>query len=140
VPIAAGENEFTTAAFAALIGADAVDVLQPNITRAGGVSSMLAIGKLCADAGVKLAPHGVGGSVGVAAALHACRAASGFHIFEANRLLNPMRDELGLHPPRLEDGALVAQDLPGHGGEPCPERLTRYRLDAEGSTCAHPGA
>src|SRR5690606_12997189 len=96
--------------------------------RAGGVSGFLAIDALCAPRGVALSPHGVGTSVGVAAALHTCRVLSAFGVYEANRLLNPMRDELGCFPSRMEEGALLAADRPGHGGEPDPGRLAAYLL------------
>lgn len=130
MPVAAGENEFTLPAYRRLLDAGAVDFLQPNITRAGGVSGMLAIGRMCAEAGVLLAPHGVGGCASIGAALNACRAADGFATYEANRLLNPLRDELGLHPCALENGMLVAADLPGHGGEPDFGKLNGYRIGA----------
>jgi len=129
IPTAVGENEFTLPAYRRLLDAEAVDFLQPNITRAGGVSGMLAIGRMCAEAGVQLAPHGVGGSAAIAASLHACRAAAGFATYEANRLLNPLRDDLGIHPATMENGMLVAADLPGHGGEPDAVRVRAYHLE-----------
>lgn len=130
VPIGAGENEFTFEAHAALIKAGAVDFLQPNITRAGGVSGMLRLGALAAKHGVKLAPHGVGGCVAVAASLHAARAAEALHAYEANRLLNPLRDQMGLHLPQLQDGCLIAADRAGHGGEPDMAAVEKYRIKA----------
>jgi D-galactarolactone cycloisomerase len=133
VPIAAGENEFTLLAHAALVAADAVDFLQPNIARAGGVSGLLAIGALCARAGIAMAPHGVGTCVGVSAALHVCRAAHAVHAYEANRLLNPLRDEMAVRPLITQDGQLVAQDAPGHGGEPDFKRLARYAVNGLGT-------
>ena len=132
VPIAAGENDFVPGSFKALIRAGAVDILQCNISRAGGVSGLLAVGKLCAEAGLKLAPHGVGGCAAVAAAVHACRAASGFLSYEANRLPNPLRDELAVHRLEFADGCLVAADRPGHGGEPDLQLLETFRLN-----CSH---
>jgi L-alanine-DL-glutamate epimerase-like enolase superfamily enzyme len=128
VPIAAGENDFAIHSFEALVAADAVDFLQPNIGRCGGVSGMLAIGELCERSGLKLAPHGVGGCISVSAALHSCRVAKGFHAYEANRLLNPLRDRMGIHPVALENGALIASDRPGHGGEPDTAILEQYRM------------
>lgn len=128
VPIAAGENEFAFQGFEALARAGAVDVLMPNIARAGGVSGLMALGALCARQGVGLAPHGVGSCVAVAAALHACRAAPGFRIYEANRLLNPLRDALPKAPLRLVDGAFLTPDGPGHGGDPKPEVMASHRL------------
>jgi len=133
IPIAAGENEFTLEAHAALVAADAVDFLQPNIARAGGVSGVLAIGELCAKSGVGLALHGVGTCVAVSAALHTCRAAKGQPCYEANRLLNPLRDELGLYRLELRDGDLIAQDRPGHGGEPDMKRIAQYKLQPPNS-------
>jgi D-galactarolactone cycloisomerase len=129
MPIAAGENEFTLAGCKSLVDAGAIDVLQPNITRAGGVSGILEIGELCARSGISLALHGVGGCVAVGASLSVCRAVKGFHSFEANRLVNPLRDQLGVHPILFQDGCLVASDQPGHGGEPRPDLVARYRID-----------
>ncbi|MCO5090996.1 mandelate racemase/muconate lactonizing enzyme family protein [Bosea sp. (in: a-proteobacteria)] len=130
MPVAAGENEFSPAAFRRLIDAGALDFAQPNITRAGGVSAILEIGRMCADAGVKLAPHGVGSCISLASSLNACRAAAGFATYEANRLINPLRDEMGLHPWRMENGMLMAADRPGHGGEPDMAEIDAYRIGA----------
>lgn len=130
MPVAAGENEFSAIAFRRMLDAGALDYAQPNITRAGGVSGLLEIGRMCAEAGVKLAPHGVGSCISLASSLNVCRAAPGFATYEANRLLNPLRDEMGLNPWRMENGMLMAADLPGHGGEPDPEKVEGYRLGA----------
>lgn len=136
VPIATGENEFELAQFRRFAEAGAVDIVQPNITRAGGVSGLMAIDALCRKHGLKLAPHGVGSAVGVAAALHTCRAAGSFHMYEANRLLNPLRDELPETRLLFADGNYVAQDLPGHGAVPRPELLAEFALQ---STAGHAG-
>jgi D-galactarolactone cycloisomerase len=133
VPVAAGENDFTLAAHAKLVAADAVDFLQPNISRAGGVSGLMAIGALCARSGIAMAPHGVGTCVAVSAALHTCRAAPAVHAYEANRLLNPLRDNMALRPLITEAGQLIAQNVPGHGGEPDFARLARYAVNGLGT-------
>jgi D-galactarolactone cycloisomerase len=144
VPVAAGENDFTLAAHARLVAADAVDFLQPNISRAGGVSGLMAIGALCARSGILMAPHGVGTCVAVSAAVHVCRAAPAVHAYEANRLLNPLRDNMAVRPILTEGGQLVAQNAPGHGGEPDFKRLARYAVNGLGAnaelTDAHIGA
>ena len=131
VPIATGENEFSRADFVALIKAGAADYLMPNIARAGGISGLLAIGQLCAEGGVKLSPHGVGSCVALAAALHVCRAALGFAFYEANRLLNPLRDDMAAEQPRLIDGALLTPGTLGHGGDPDLARMTTYLVRPE---------
>jgi D-galactarolactone cycloisomerase len=128
VPIATGENEFALSDFEALAKAKAADVLMPNIARAGGVSGLMRIGEICAAHGIGLAPHGVGSCVALAAALHVCRAAPGFRIYEANRLLNPLRDEMPRQRLAVVDGAYVTPGNAGHGGDPLPEVMESYRL------------
>ena len=128
VPIAAGENDFQLADFRALIAADAVDVLMPNITRAGGVSGLMAIGEACAAGKVGLSPHGVGGAVAVATALHLCRAAPGFRIYEANRLPNPLRDTLSAHRFEPVAGSFAPPQGPGHGIELLADQIATWRV------------
>lgn len=137
VPIATGENEFEIAQYTRFAEAGALDIVQPNITRAGGISGVMAIDALCRKHGLKLAPHGVGSAVGVSAALHVCRAAGSFHMYEANRLLNPLRDDLSQTPLLFQDGNYVAQDLPGHGVVPKPDLLAEYALGARDGTVRH---
>ena len=128
VPIAAGENEFTLEDFTALARAGAADTLMPNIARAGGISGLMALDAMCARHGVKLSPHGVGSCVSVAAALHACRAMQAFGVYEANRLPNPLRDEMPRHRLEVVDGEIVCPDRPGHGGDPRPEIVDTFRV------------
>lgn len=128
VPIAAGENEFDISQFTRFAEAEALDFVQPNITRAGGVSGMLAVDALCSKHGMMLAPHGVGSAIGVSTALNVLRAAKNFACYEANRLLNPLRDELSKMPIQYAGGHFRTQDLPGHGAEPKPELLVAFAL------------
>jgi len=128
VPIAAGENEFDIVQFTRFVEAGALDIVQPNITRAGGVTGLMAVDALCQKHGLSLAPHGVGSAIGLSAALHACRAAKSFTTYEANRLLNPLRDELSQQPVQYADGFFMAQDAPGHGVVPRPEMLEAFAL------------
>lgn len=57
VPVALGENLYTRYRFAEFIDAGAVDVVQPNVVRVGGITPFHAIASLAADRGVDLAPH-----------------------------------------------------------------------------------
>jgi len=57
VPIALGENVHTLHRFRDLIDSEAIDVLQPNIVRVGGVTPFLTIAELAREAGLMLAPH-----------------------------------------------------------------------------------
>jgi L-alanine-DL-glutamate epimerase-like enolase superfamily enzyme len=57
VPIACGENVHTLHRFRELIAADAVDILQPNIVRVGGITPFLRIAALARSSSRGLAPH-----------------------------------------------------------------------------------
>ena len=57
VPLAMGENVHTWYRFRDLVDAGALDVLQPNVIRVGGITPFLRIADLARDAGLELAPH-----------------------------------------------------------------------------------
>lgn len=57
VPIAAGENLHTVHRFRDFLDAGAVDVVQPNVIRVGGITPSLEIAALAQERGVELAPH-----------------------------------------------------------------------------------
>ena len=57
VPVAAGENAHTLHRFRDLLDAGAVDVVQPNVVRVGGITPFLAVAALAEQRGAVLAPH-----------------------------------------------------------------------------------
>ena len=57
VPIALGENVHTVHRFRDFLDAGAVDVVQPNIVRVGGITPFLRIVELAGQRQVELAPH-----------------------------------------------------------------------------------
>ncbi|TXN30912.1 mandelate racemase/muconate lactonizing enzyme family protein [Lacisediminihabitans profunda] len=57
VPIALGENLHTIHRFRELIDAEAIDVIQPNVVRVGGITPFLRIVELARESGLLLAPH-----------------------------------------------------------------------------------
>lgn len=57
VSIAAGEYGYDLFSFRRMLAAGAVDVLQADVTRCGGITQMLQVGSLCAASGVRLSAH-----------------------------------------------------------------------------------
>ncbi|WP_432514441.1 mandelate racemase/muconate lactonizing enzyme family protein [Kineococcus sp. SYSU DK001] len=55
--VAAGENVHTWYRFRDLLTAGALDVVQPNVIRVGGITPFLSIAHLARSAGAELAPH-----------------------------------------------------------------------------------
>ena len=68
--IACGENEGTVYGFRDIVNRRAADVLQPSVTKVGGVSAMRKIAALANAANVMLVPHSYDISAGLAATLH----------------------------------------------------------------------
>jgi L-alanine-DL-glutamate epimerase-like enolase superfamily enzyme len=56
-PLACGENIHTAYRFGEFLAADAIDVVQPNIVRVGGLTPFLRIAQLTRTANRTLAPH-----------------------------------------------------------------------------------
>jgi L-alanine-DL-glutamate epimerase-like enolase superfamily enzyme len=57
VPVALGENCHTVHRFRDLIAASAVDIVQPNVVRVGGITPYLAIDSLARAHSLTVAPH-----------------------------------------------------------------------------------
>jgi L-alanine-DL-glutamate epimerase-like enolase superfamily enzyme len=101
MPVATGENLYTAADFARFLRRDAVDIVQPDLRRAGGPTALLQIGLMAAAFLRPYASHG-----GECAHLNvmAC-------------LPNTMYVETGLigpdSPMKLEDGCVGLPQGPG---------------------------
>jgi L-alanine-DL-glutamate epimerase-like enolase superfamily enzyme len=115
IPIAAGETEQTRFAFRDLIEARAVDVLQPDLAIAGGITETLRICALAATHGLTVAPHLWGGAVLFASGLHLAVATPCVTTLEFSRGENPLLNDLVAEPFDLVDGYVLAPDRPGLG-------------------------
>jgi L-alanine-DL-glutamate epimerase-like enolase superfamily enzyme len=115
IPIAAGETEQTRFAFRDLIEARAVDVLQPDVAIAGGITETLRICALAATHGLTVAPHLWGGAVLFASGLHLAVATPCVNTLEFSRGENPLLHDLIEEPFDLKDGFVLAPERPGLG-------------------------
>jgi D-arabinonate dehydratase/D-galactarolactone cycloisomerase len=126
IPVATGENEFSPAGFRDLLARGAADILTPNVTRAGGITGVLKIGEIARAHGARIALHGVGSGVMLAASLNLMSTLPNSDLFEYNQLLNPLRDQITRQPFRFAGGALAVPDLPGIGCEIAEETVAKY--------------
>jgi len=115
IPIAAGETEQTRFAFRDLIEARAVDVLQPDVAIAGGITETLRICALAATHGLTVAPHLWGGAVLFASGLHLAVATPCVTTLDFSRGENPLLNDLVEEPFELQNGYVLAPDRPGLG-------------------------
>ena len=113
-PIACGEHAYARWGHAALLGAGAADVLQPDVTWAGGLTEARKIVVLASAAGVEVSPH----TNLLEPTVHLLAAVSPG---EATLLEYPVYDETYLAPfflarrSRAEGGAVPLPEGPGLG-------------------------
>ncbi len=122
VPIAAGENEYTLDGFRRMIEAGAVDVLQPEIAKFGGLTPAAEVARIAAEGGVDLSPHNFSMGPSFFASLQWALATPGAAWLEMPWLPGRPGFPAGVPPPNVEDGAVALPEAPGLG---LPERLYR---------------
>jgi L-alanine-DL-glutamate epimerase-like enolase superfamily enzyme len=123
--IAAGENWCTSVQFAAAATVGAVDIMQPSVTKVGGISEFLRCVEVAASVGIPVIPHCPYYGPGLHATLHAAAARRTVDHVEL-LWVEPeawLADVAGL---RSGDRVRVPEG-PGLGFEPDPEVLSRYR-------------
>jgi L-alanine-DL-glutamate epimerase-like enolase superfamily enzyme len=126
VPIAGGEVLTRRQSFRPWIEQRAVDILQPDCTKNGGLSESRRIAWLAYDHNVQVVPHGWNTSVGLAADLQFSAAIPVARYVEY-LTPSPYVDELVTVPFALDaEGQLEIPSRPGLGIEIEPETLKRF--------------
>jgi D-galactarolactone cycloisomerase len=116
-PIAVGENLNTCYAFENFVVRGAVDFLQPDVARAGGITEIRKIAAMAAEHHVPLSFHTWGDGVALAASVHLSAALKECIVMELDYTYNPLRAELLREPLEVENGFLIPADKPGLGVE-----------------------
>jgi L-alanine-DL-glutamate epimerase-like enolase superfamily enzyme len=130
VPLAAGENEFGVQGFRELLRAGAIDIAQPDVSRAGGISECFRIGELAATFGARVATHSWSDAVAIMGNAHLIAALPNGITVEVDRSGNPMVDDLLVEPIQVKDGLLRLSNAPGLGIEVNQALVERLRLPA----------
>jgi D-galactarolactone cycloisomerase len=117
VPLAAGENDFGVQGFRELVRAGALDILQPDACRAGGITECARIGRLAEEAGLGVATHTWSDAVALLANAHVVASLAKGITVEVDQTGNPFIEELLAEPLNVEDGRMLLGDAPGLGVE-----------------------
>ena len=126
LPIAGGEVLTRRQAFAPWLQAGAFDIVQPDVTKVGGISEERRIGWMAQEHGTRFIPHGWNTAIGLAADLHL---ASAFPDTDLVEYIDgsPYVDEIVAAPWHLDvDGMLAIPDRPGLGIQLDPDAVARY--------------
>jgi L-alanine-DL-glutamate epimerase-like enolase superfamily enzyme len=129
VPIAGGEVLTRRQAFLPWLVRGAFDIVQPDVTKCGGISEQRRIAWAAADFGVKYVGHGWNTALGVAADLQLAAALPDVDLVEFIGG-SPYVDGITERPFALDaEGNLEIPALPGLGVALDREKLARYTPD-----------
>ncbi len=114
--LAWGENNYTKYVFKDLLSKDAVDVVQADCTKSGGLTEVKKIADMTEAFHRLLSPHTSQTILSAAANTHLMCCTPNALIFEADLApINPFRDLLARNPLRVIDGYIEPTDEPGLG-------------------------
>lgn len=130
IPVSTGEHTQNRVIFKQLFQAGAVDLIQIDAARVGGVNENLAILLMAAKFGVRVFPHA--GGVGLCElvqhlAMADYVAISGSMDDRAIEYVDHLHEHF-LDPVRIRHGRYLAPQLPGFSAEMSPRSLAQYRF------------
>ncbi len=128
-PICAGENHYLAHGFRPLLEIGAVDVIMPDLQKAGGLGEAQRIANLANLYYVPFAPHMVASYLGAMASAHVCASVPNFMILEWQIYFhkNPMFKEIvDFDGEMIVDGHIQLSEKPGVGVEINEEGMRKY--------------
>ncbi|MYD09443.1 MAG: mandelate racemase/muconate lactonizing enzyme family protein [Chloroflexi bacterium] len=134
IPIAGGECEYLLAGFRQLLSMRCVDIAQPDICAAGGLTEVKRIAALASAFQTNIIPHSWGTGIAFAAGLHLVstldplpgRLRMSAAMLEMDRSENALRDTLTRPQFKQVDGYVSVPTAPGLGVDVDPVQLARY--------------
>jgi galactonate dehydratase len=117
VPLAAGERLLHRTEFLPLLEDGLIDVAQPDVCHAGGVTELRKISALCDTYGVTMAPHNPLGPIATMVNVHLGLTTPNFLIQEVMRSDVSWRSEVFSGVPDIKDGHIYPPTAPGIGVE-----------------------
>jgi len=134
--VAGGENDFTRWGFRDIIAKKAMDIVQPDVCAAGGISEMRKIATLASSFGVECVPHAWGSAIGLAATIQFLAALPDQPpalrpmppMLEFEQTPNPLRDHLAKNPIVQIKGMVAVPDRPGLGIEVDRDVLMKWKV------------
>ncbi|MCA1537688.1 mandelate racemase/muconate lactonizing enzyme family protein [Bradyrhizobium sp. NBAIM03] len=124
--IAAGENAGSLHDFVAMIAAGAIDIAQPDVAKAGGISELVKIASLCQAESIEFVPHCAIFGPGQVATIHLNAAQRSVPMLE--RLYCDFEAEIYGGATLPVNGKVAVPTGPGLGLDPDPGVINRYRV------------
>ena len=126
IPLASGECNYTKHEFHAILAAQALDIVQPDVCLCGGLLELKKIAAMAEASYVMVAPHNSMGPVATVVNVHFAASTPNFLILEYHPDDEAPRKDLLKEPFLVKDGYLSLPDKPGLGIELNEEAFRHY--------------
>ena len=111
-----------------MIRAKALDIVQPDASRCGGISEVWKIAEMAEESGLGVATHSWNDAVAIMANAHVVAAMPNGVTVEVDQMNNPFVNDLLVKPLQIENGELQLSHAPGLGVELDLEVVNKFRL------------
>ncbi len=116
--ICSGENQYTRFEFLEMFTRKAVDIIMPDLAKAGGIAEGKRIAEIADAHYIPIAPHNVSSPLGMMAACHVMASVPNFLVLELHALNIPWWNDLCIgDAPFVENGFMTVSERPGIGVE-----------------------
>ncbi len=132
-PICSGENYYMRFGFREALEKEALDIIAPDLQKAGGLLEGRRICDLADTHYVAVAPHCIASPVGTIASAHVAAAVPNFLALEWHGMSVPFWDEMvtGFDGSVIQDGFIKVPEAPGLGVELNEDVAREYALEGE---------
>ena len=127
--IAAGECLFTAYDFYDVIRRHALDLLQPDVSKVGGISEAKKIIDFADYNNVQWVTHNWSTAINTAASLHLTASSAAGFLMEFKKEPNPLLSEIVKEPFRISQGEMKVPDVPGLGIEIDLDAIEKYESE-----------
>jgi gluconate/galactonate dehydratase len=132
-PISSGENYYMRFGFRESLEKGALDIIAPDLQKAGGLLEGRKIADMADTHYVAVAPHCIASPIGTIASAHVAAAIPNFLALEWHGMSVPFWEDVvvGLDGPVIQDGFIKVPEAPGLGVELNEEVAREYALEGE---------
>ena len=130
-PICAGENIYLAYGFTKLLSDGALNIIMPDLQKAGGLGEAQRIANLANLYYVPFSPHMVASFLGAMASCHVCASVPNFQILEWQIYMDTddlWKDIVTYDGPRTENSFITVSEKPGIGVEINEEGMKKHAV------------
>jgi L-rhamnonate dehydratase len=131
IPIAGGEGYQTIYEFHEILAKNALDIIQPDPSKLGGLSEAREVVRLIELYNKNWVPHNWSTAINTAACLQLVTSSQSCDLIEFKKEPNPLVHDILKHPFELHNGKIMLPQKPGLGIEVDEDKVYKYSIDSK---------